>query len=53
VTVAIELRETSQKIVYEGVTNTYTKGPLYCVYVDNCVRKHPLDTIWRITEDYK
>ena len=38
---------------YEGVRNTYTKGDLFCVYLDNeKVHKYPIDTIFRIVEDY-
>lgn len=50
--VKIELKETSQAIVL-AAQNTYTKGPLYCVYTaDNNVQKFPLANIWRVTEDY-
>lgn len=31
----VELKETSQKLEYEEVKNTYTKGDLYCVYLEN------------------
>jgi len=51
--VKIELKETSQAIVYNDVSNTYTKGSLYCVYVDGMVYKYPLDNIWRVSETYK
>jgi hypothetical protein len=51
--VRIELKETSQAIQLDA-TNTYTKGPLYCVYLPGqIVQKFPLANIWRITEDYK
>jgi hypothetical protein len=51
--VVIELKETSQALTYENVSNTYTKGDLYCVYVDGLVYKFPLGNIWRITETYR
>jgi hypothetical protein len=52
--VAVTLRETSQPIVHEEVTNAYTKGDLYCVYIQksNRVYKYPLVSIWRIEESY-
>ena len=53
ITVWIELKETSQPLVYEA-TNAYQKGDLYCVYVprENRVYKIPLANIWRVTEEY-
>lgn len=53
--VKIELYETSQGIVIENAENTYTKGPLFCVYVreTGTVTKIPVEKIFRITEDYK
>lgn len=50
--VSIELKETSQPVDIADVTNTYTKGPLYCIYGAGIVVKFPLANIWRITEDY-
>lgn len=45
--------ETSQPVAYENVLNTYTKGPLYCLYLDDeTVTKVPLNKIWRVVEDY-
>jgi hypothetical protein len=53
VKVSIELKETSQVIVREDVINSYTKGPLFCIYrKGGSVEKYPLTNIWRITEDY-
>ena len=50
--VRVELKETSQAIELEA-RNTYTKGPLYCVYLsDGTVQKFPLANVWRVTEDY-
>ena len=52
--VKVELKETSQAIVLEDVTNTYTKGPFFCVYQkdNNSVQKFPVSEIFRVTEDY-
>lgn len=51
-TVKIQLKESSSVIAHENVINTYTKGPLYCVYVGDSVFKYPLDNIWRIEEPF-
>jgi hypothetical protein len=49
--VQIELRETSQPLVYRGVENVYTKGPLLCVlFIGGMVIKFPLANVWRVTE---
>ena len=37
---------------YLEAKNTYTKGPLFCVYTNDEVHKYPLNTIWRIVEDF-
>jgi hypothetical protein len=50
--VKIELMETSQGIELEEVTNTYTKGPFFCIYKDGIVSKVPVDHIFRVTETY-
>jgi len=54
--VSVQLTETSQPIVYENVINTYTKGYLYCIYVEGeDVFRHPLigpSAIWRVKEEY-
>jgi hypothetical protein len=51
--VEIWLKETSQSLKHPNTTNTYTKGPLYVVFVDkDNVYKYPLDNIWRIKESY-
>lgn len=50
--VDISLIETSQVVSHDNVKNTYTKGPLFCVYVDDTVYKYPIANIWRITEGY-
>jgi hypothetical protein len=51
--VAIELRETSQKIERSDVLNAYTKGPFYCVYREGgLVEKYPVSAIFRVTEEY-
>lgn len=51
--VEVELKETSQKLIYDDVLNTYTKGALFVIYrMGGTVVKFPLDNIWRVTEDY-
>jgi len=51
--VEIQLKETSQNIIYPDAINTYQKGDLFCVYLSNGkVHKYPLRNIWRIIEDY-
>jgi len=51
--VTVQLTETSQPIEIEDAVNTYTKGPLYCVYRDGgIVQKFPVGSLWRITETY-
>lgn len=51
--VEVELKETSQRIVFEDAVNTYTKGPLFVVYADGKAVKFPLANIWRVTENYR
>ena len=51
--VKIQLDETSQPVIYKNALNTYTKGDLFCVYTeDDKVHKFPLNTIFRIVEDF-
>lgn len=50
--VRIELLETSQPIVMYNISNTYTKGNLYCVYDGHEVTKFPMCNIFRIKESY-
>jgi len=52
--VIVRLKEQSDGIVHENVTNAYTKGYLYCVYVkdNNEVYKYPLLDIFQIRETY-
>lgn len=50
--VKIELTNTSQPIVVRA-KNTYTKGPLFCVYDGHTVQKFPVASIFRITEEYE
>lgn len=52
--VEIYLQETSQRIVFENATNTYTKGPLYCVYLkdENVVYKYPVANLFNVKETY-
>ncbi len=50
--VLLELKETSEAIEHEAV-NTYTKGPLFCVYeISGRVVKYPLSNVWRVVHDY-
>lgn len=51
--IEVHLLETSQPVIHENVVNAYTKGPLYCVYVDGAVFKYPVDHIWRVRETYR
>lgn len=55
ITVTVELKETSQPLVYEA-ENTYQKGDMFCVYIMGAwksrVCKFPVANIWRVTEDY-
>lgn len=51
--ISIQLKESSQPIIYEDVINTYQKGSLFVVYTkDEKSYKHPINTIWRIIEEY-
>lgn len=50
--VKVWLMESSEPLVFEAL-NTYTKGPLFCVYCDNeTVYKIPVDHIFSILEEY-
>lgn len=53
--VEVYLKETSQRIVFENVENTYTKGPLYCIYLkeEGVVYKYPVEQIFNVKETYK
>jgi hypothetical protein len=48
----IDLKESSTPLEFTNVKNSYTKGPLFCIYSDNTVTKIPIQNIWRIVEDY-
>lgn len=52
--VEIFLMETSQRIVFENATNTYTKGPMYCVYLkeEGVVYKYPVSHLFNVKETY-
>ena len=53
ITVSVQLKESSQPIVYKGVLNTYQKGDIFVIYTeDEKSYKHPMATIWRIVEEY-
>lgn len=55
-TILVHMQEQSHPVVILNVLNCYTKGPLYCVLVENKgekkVYKFPLCNIFRITEPY-
>ena len=51
--VTVQLRESSQPVIYENVLNTYQKGDLFVIYTeDGKSYKHPINTIWRVVEEY-
>lgn len=54
--IEVHLNEQSSPIIYTNVSNTYTKGYLYCVMYEidgkRKVDKFPLMNIFRIREDY-
>ena len=53
ITVTVQLKESSQPIVYENAINTYQKGSFFVIYVEGEISyKHPIETIWRVKEDY-
>jgi hypothetical protein len=55
--VEVQLTLTSQPIIYDKAVSTYTKGDLFCVLFKGKdglqVHKYPLNTIFRVTEDYE
>jgi hypothetical protein len=54
--ISIHRNESSQPITLENVVNTYTKGGLFCILVEEdkkrVVYKYPLCSLFRITEEY-
>lgn len=50
--VKIHLLSQSHPIVYDNVSNCYSKDGLFCVLKDNIVHKYPLCNIFRIEENY-
>ena len=53
IAVSVQLKESSQPILYESVLNTYQKGDLFVIYTkDEKSYKHPISTIWRVVENY-
>lgn len=54
--IEIQRNESSQPLVYEGVINAYTKGPMYCVMFEKdgqrVTHKFPLCSLFRVIEDY-
>jgi len=51
--IKIELKNTSQALIYKNVKNTYEKGSFYCIYIEDNVVKIPIQDIFRIEENYK
>jgi len=51
--VSVQLKETSQPIVYNKAVNLYQKGSLICIYLaSEVVVKYPVADIFRIEQDY-
>jgi hypothetical protein len=51
--VSIHLVSQSQPIVRSDAMNTYVKAGLFCVYrSDGTVEKYPLESLFRVVEDY-
>ena len=50
--IKIQLKESSSVIEYPEVKNTYEKGPLFCIYTGDEVHKYPVESIWRIVEEF-
>jgi hypothetical protein len=50
--VSVQYLDQSQPMNYENVDNTYMKGNMFCVKIGEKVYKHPIQQIWRITEEY-
>lgn len=52
--VELYLKETSQRIVFDNATNTYTKGDFYCVYLkdEGVVYKYPVANMFNVRETY-
>ena len=52
-TVRVELMQTSQPLIYTNVINTYQKGSMFVIYTaGELSHKHPIASIFRVTEDY-
>lgn len=54
--IKIQRNETNVPIEYNNIESAYTKGPLFCVMFikdgKRQVHKYPIDSIFRIEEDY-
>ncbi len=50
--IEIHMIDQARPVVREGVTNTYVKGPFYCVYLKDRVEKYPVAHIFRVVEPY-
>ena len=49
--VQVHLYSQSEPVVIKNVVNTYTKGPLFCVFKEGgVVDKFPIEHIFRIRE---
>lgn len=49
--VFIELKKTARPLEIDNVKNTYQKGLMFCVELeDGTVEKFPLIGFWRVTE---
>jgi hypothetical protein len=51
ITVKVWLKESAQPIIFEA-TITYQKGDMYCICDGVTVSKFPMNTIFRVVEDY-
>jgi len=49
--VTIRLQELSDPMVFDDVCNAYTKGPMYCLRLQNATLKFPLCTIFTVREE--
>ena len=54
--IEVQRNETSLPLIYDSVTNAYTKGNMYCILFINSgkkvVHKYPLCSLFRVIEDY-
>ncbi len=51
--VEVHLLSQSRPITYNNVINTYTKGDMFCLYLEGeMVHKYPSINIFRVVENY-